>query len=63
MVLPVYLLRSRLRPHASVGFPPVHLSLQVRLLRGQQLVKCYRVDEMLQQIPLVIIPCKRKLTK
>lgn len=51
MVLPVYRLRSCVRPHASVRFLPVHLSLRVRLLRGQQLVKCYQVDEKLQQIP------------
>lgn len=26
-------------------------------------MKCYRVDEKLQQIPLIIIPCKRKPNK
>ena len=31
-------------------------------MRGQQLVKCYQVDEKLQQIPF-IISWKRKLTK
>lgn len=64
MVLSVYRVRRHVCLHASVWLLLVHLSLRVRsLLRGQQLVKCYRVDEKLQQIPLIIIPCKRKLTK